>query len=334
MRILNISGSGCSRFIKEGLAVQELGHEVLFLSNEYRNQSILPQINLLSYFDSNKENLKNKLELFRGVDIVHVHAEPFWLPSFIKDIFPNTKVICDIHDSDKIRYDRDNEHEISAYKDCDAFIFPSKLYRNELKQLFKFKTDLTEIVYNKSHESVARMRPMPKIGGVAYQGGLTDETMPHRDYRELACWFSILGIPFHLHFSNKVFARSYANTGALLYSPLPFYNLMSRLTRYDWGLAASPNDKNPDGQWLKSAAHKFYEYAACGLPVVTWGESEMADVIRDTGCGYVFDNREHFLKNYNMHKDIRADLENKRELFTMSTEGQKIVDFYEDVLDG
>ena len=109
---------------------------------------------------------------------------------------------------------------------------------------------------------------------------------------------------------------------------------MSRLTRYDWGLAASLNDKNPDGQWLKSAAHKFYEYAACGLPVITWGESEMADIIRDTGCGYVFDDREHFLKNYNMHKDIRADLENKRELFTMSTEGQKIVDFYEDVLDG
>lgn len=335
MRILSVSGAGCGRMIKEGLAAQRLGHEVIFLSNVFNNPAYFPEIFLMSYWENSKEHLKYKLQLFQDVDIVHVHSEPMWLGHFVKEVFPDTPVVFDLHDSDMIRFDKLNQDERLSLSACDALVFPSANYKSKINELFGFTSDKpSAIVYNKAHESIPGVPSAPRIGGVAYQGLATDESMDHRDYRDLARWFTRVGIPFHIHFSSNRYSEHYRNTGALLYAPLPIYNLFSRLTRYDWGLAASPNDKKPDNQWLNSAAHKFYEYAACGLPVMTWGESEMADIIRETGCGYVFKNRNHFLQNYDMHEDIRADLMNKRNLFTMSTEGKKLIDFYETLING
>ena len=327
MKVLFVSGAGCGRYIKEGLALQDLGHDVVFLTNRFVDDSFYPFMNCVSFYE--RRNLKSKLQYFQDFDIVHVHSEPFNLGWYVKQFYPDIPVIYDLHDSDFIRFGRANEDELKSYSECDGFVFPAKMYENILVNEMNLEQPTTHI-YNKALPELLTLIQMPRIGGVAYAGGLYGETMPHRDYRELAVWFFENGIPFHLHFGKTKFAKIYSHTGALMYAPKKHFELMNMLTRYDWGLAASPNDKHPDRQWLTTTAHKFFEYAAMGLPVLTWGDCEMSDIVKETGCGLVLENREELLDRYMECADIRERLlSSDRTQFTMQGEGERLVEFYE-----
>jgi glycosyltransferase involved in cell wall biosynthesis len=328
MRILNVSGSGCARMIKEGLAVQDLGHEVINLSNGWGDYSYYPMMHIMSYW-SGVDGLAKKLKMFQSVDLVHVHSEPKYLGRIVREVLPDAKIIFDVHDSELFVKGDHIQFEIDSYESADAFIYPCKAYAEKLADDRPY-----EIIYNKAHPLAAQLAPMPRIGGVVYEGGLSkDGGMEHRNYVELASWFTDSGIPFHIYSAHNSL-KGYEQTGALIYGAKRIFELCQMLTRYDWGLAASPNDLEIHPQWSAAVPHKMFDYAASGLPVITWGKTEMAEIVRETNCGLVVDRREDLLNFYKEHEAIRKSLENRREEFTMITEGKKLVEFYQRVLNG
>lgn len=328
MRILNVSGAGCGRMIKEGLSVQELGHEVVNLSNNWSDNVYFPFMDIMSYW-SGFEQLSDKLKKFQSVDIVHVHSEPKFLGRIVRDALPNVCMVYDVHDSELFVKGEHIQAEISSYDAADAFVFPCKTYAEKLANNKPF-----EVIYNKAHPLVSLLKPMPRVGGVVYEGSLNVEYLKHRDYRGLAEWFTDNNIPFHIYTSNVKHLDKYGDTGAILNAPKHQFELMQTLTRFDWGLAASPNDVEIHPQWQAAVPHKMFDYAASGLPVLTWGNTEMAEIVRETYCGIVLDHKEDLLNCYKEHEAIRASLENRREEFTMKTEGVKLEAFYKKVLNG
>ena len=80
--------------------------------------------------------------------------------------------------------------------------------------------------------------------------------------------------------------------------------------------------------------NKLFEYAACGLPVLTWHESEIADFVRKHKIGIVLDDIQDISSRYNEHIKIRESLKDRRKEFTMKSELPKLEKIYKAVLNG
>jgi hypothetical protein len=136
MKIIFASYACCARVIKEGIALIEAGHNVIFIQQTMSNWDLLKGLPLTSFYGnvfapySMPKHFASKLSLFTDIDIIHVHNEPSWFGYIAKEVFPDMPVIFDAHDLDAVRYGKATIDERKSIGACDAIIFPSKRYQS------------------------------------------------------------------------------------------------------------------------------------------------------------------------------------------------------------
>ena len=98
LNIVMVSGHACIRMEKQALALIYAGHDVHSISN--RLPPHYASFNSVSIYDDAKQILETveRFEKANDVDVYHVHNEPSWYVSLLKEV-TDRPVVLDVHDT-------------------------------------------------------------------------------------------------------------------------------------------------------------------------------------------------------------------------------------------
>lgn len=344
MKCIYASFACCARVIKEGIAMMQQHHNIIFLQQTMANWDMLKALPLTTFYGdpfvrySMPREFKNKIGVFGDIDLIHVHNEPSWLGYAAKEACPDIPVIFDAHDLDAVRYGTATEDERRSIGACDAVIFPSQGYRDFCLNLDAFTVPLnggytsiadkpTAVVYSMCNDHAVQATGMPRVPGIVYQGAVSIGS-DYRDYRRVSSTITKMGIPFHVYPATPEFTKEYTRTGAICTPTLPYMTMMKDLTRYDWGFVGSPIESQ---QWHKAMPNKLFEYIAAGIPCLVYQADEAADFVTEHELGVVIQDLEDIPTVYDQHEHFRETVREKRHLFTMTSQVPILQNLYEQV---
>jgi hypothetical protein len=287
MRILSLSEHCCIRVVKQTMALSDAGHDVTCLCKRNANPDMTPILPAVSYY-RDSEDLVDKIP--GPWDVIHVHNEPSALVSAVRATGPACPVVFDCHDLDACRYDLPTAEEAMAFVRADAAVFPSEPYRRVAHGHYRFAGP-TEVVYSwPTADMVGAVADKTPLGGLVYEGGaMIGGRLKYCDYRQVAARCASEGIPLTMFGADARSADDYMAAGALYLPPMSYMEMLTQLTRYDYGLCAPGA---PSAQWQRTIPNKLWEYIAAGLPVICWGADATAEKVIELGVGEVLDGPE------------------------------------------
>jgi len=318
--------------VKQGLALVQAGHSVVFLQNRIANPDAMNVLPIVSFYGPLSQ-FKAKLDVFTNIDLIHVHNEPSSLVKITKEARPEVPVVFDVHDLNAVRYHRVEEAEVEAFAACDAVVWPSKGYQRFCTEDFQYqfpglKDKPQEVIYSMCTENILEIPPAARVRGIVYQGRVsTDED--EKDYREIVLAMDREGIPFYVYPSNMANVTQYSNAGAIVMPTAPFAGMMHGLSRFDWGFCG-PAMRSRQGD--NGMANKLFEYITAGIPIIVHEASEMAEFVTRHELGVVIEHYSDIPKIYDKHAHFRKIVASKQKEFTMETQLEKLEGLYRRVL--
>ncbi len=350
MKIIFASYACCARVIKEGIALIQEGHNVIFIQQAMANWDLLKGLPLTSFYGNAftpyamPKHFASKLSLFTDIDIIHVHNEPSWFGYVAKEVRPDIPVVFDAHDLDAVRHGKATIDEKRSIGACDAVIFPSKGYqkycsaskdftRPYKKNKYNSTSILdkpTEVVYSMCNEHAIGLPSLPRIPGIVYQGGLSIDS-DYRDWRDVSLELTKKNIPLHIYAATMDYIKEYSAVGAICMPTIPYLDLIKNLSRYDWGLVGFPISCNAGNTAMPN---KLFEYVAAGIPCIVYQADEIAEFVQENELGVVVNDINDIPGIYDQHEKFRRIVQGKKHEFTMTTQVNKILNLYEDCLSG
>ncbi len=332
MFALSIGHNYCIRAAKESLALMLAGHPVHTLVHQVANQEIRYLLPSMEFY-ADAGHLARKVA-YSQCTLIHVHNEPDWMVGCAKIERPDLPVVYDCHDLGSVRWGEASDAEFQAMELADAYIFPSYTYMEEACRFHKlherFPDKAKEVVYSLPL-SGWKPTPLPRLGGVVYQGGCTvdvDGRFVYRDYREIADGLAEINVQFFIFARNNGNNRdSYFSRGAVWIESLPYTRMLQQLTRFDWGLVGC---SVPHPQWMKAMPNKLFEYILAGIPVVCINAAECAEFVREHQIGVVLDDIRGLAEvATEIREECRQSVLKIRDRFVMETQVEKILHIYQ-----
>lgn len=342
MKVLHVSEHCCSRVVKEGEALKKAGVECAYMQQRLTNPDFQPMLSP-SYFYTCPEQLADQVVSLRDIDIIHVHNEPDWMAHICKQARPDIPVVFDAHDLFSVRLGIRTPDEELAFNKADAFIYPSKGYLEFSLDFHKDKQIHKRpnvVVYSCVNDNFIITDPLPRLDSIVYEGGLRvpepENGIPeehkyhkYRDYRRMFWWLGSKGLPVVVFCANPDVVEVYMRTGAFVLPPMEYTVFMEQLSRFSWGIAGGPIH-HP--QWETAMPHKLFEYLAAGVPVLTFFAKEVQEFVKEHGVGVVLDDWRQIPDVYQEHEKYRKVVLEKRHLFTMENEVDKILKIYQELV--
>jgi len=324
MKICMVSEHNCIRVSKESHVLQKAGHEVILATRDLslrfvENFTHVAVWHDLKSFDSLINHYKNTTDIF------HLHNEPTWHATRIRELIPDAIIIQDFHDmqywrmGDKNHVRRTGE-EISwfdedlAIESSDAFIVTSP----ECKRALREKTD-KPIVFVPSavpldwyYSGLRHFR-----GGLVSQGG---HAIPQendkllntwRDYTELytALIDKIDIFAYAPNFSfvaDDILTNHYENIGVECGMAHPT-ELLKLISGHTWNLVGNWQTE-PSPVWKWALPNKFFDAVAAGTPSAVFNCPMAAKIVRKYDIGIVCQRPYDLIKQWELHKEKRANL--------------------------
>ena len=329
MRIVAISNHCCVRAVKQAIVVGKSGFDVHLIAR------LMPDFSSVfttkTKFDS-KDQLVGAIRLFNDKDIFHVHNEPSWYVSLVKEIYPKAKVIYDVHDSNYWRI----EGDFSWYEDdvasqlCDAYVFPGKSLQKKYPALDKPQVVIpsanpaTEFIYG----------PWHYVGGLVSQGGHVSmkrestDLEAWRDYSEL--YTALKGKKLVAAYSpqfkkgDKELDEYYKETGANL-KATDHSRLLQKMGCFDWSLCGNLGDAPV---WKLALPNKFYDSMAGGVPVLNLNVPAVAEIIDKYDVGINVSSVEEMLEVWSKHIEKRGKVLLNRKYLSMECFIKPLLELY------
>jgi GT2 family glycosyltransferase len=287
MRILMLSEHCCIRVKKQADALMRAGHFVAHICSRVANAELEGEMSWTMKFHS-EQQLRDKLEdVGNSYDVIHVHNEPSSLVTIARECCPTSCIIYDAHDLDLCRYDRMTADEAAAAISASGMILPSQTYARMAIDRMKLTVPTMTIYSHLTEDMREGIKRRAHHGGLVYEGACRiNSRLGYCDYQAVAKRCNDHDIPFTVVQADNVNQREYQDVGAVVVGPLNYRDMLSALTRYDYGLCAP--GKLPSLQWERTVPNKLYEYIAAGIPVITWPDrGEVAAIIKRNNIGIV-----------------------------------------------
>lgn len=351
VNIVKLAYHACIRVQKEALPLIERGHKVYLISWKIptfvENYRTYTQVFDLHQF-------LEAIKIYSKVaDIFHVHNEPSWFVSAVKEI-SDVPVVLDVHDSFLARSTPEEEgkrieegkelsriqtEERNNFQLADALIFPGE----EFKQVVCNEFNLTQpsiVLPSYLPETLYLYETKEWMGGLIYQGRVDFEeelNKDHRghgfmycDYTDLAKKCKELDIDFHIQTVRKdePFLKVY-NDIAYLHEPVGMDKLLKRISRHDWGLLGNVH---PSAEWDVAMPNKLFEYLAAGVPVVAINARACSEFIKKYNVGIVIDSLEELKNRWKEHTVFRKNVFKVRQQFAMDNHIHKVEELYAKLL--
>ncbi len=263
-------------------------------------------------------------------------------------------MIIDIHDSFLARstpeenaelmkngngknYVRVVTEERNNFQLADGLVFPGETFKNIIMDEFKLKQPYLVMPSYLPHR-MQGYNAKEWLGGLVYEGRMdlkSENKDPvhygfrYTDYEELALKCKELKLDFHIYSrADKPFLDIYEKI-AFTHVPQDYDNLISCLTRHDWGLVGN---SFPCSEWDVAFPNKLFEYIAACVPVVAFNAEECAKFVEENEIGIRINSLEELTSRWKEHEKFRTNLIKKRREFFMENHTPKLIEFYEGFL--
>ena len=351
MNIVMVSGHACIRVQKTALPLIEKGHDVHLIAN--KRPSYYEHYNSFSFAAGVGQYIEAFKQHEKSADLFHVHNEPSWYVSAIKETV-DKPVVLDVHDSYAARVSPEEERRLreegkdvsrvfveerNNFQLADGLVFPGEAFGNLVKNEFNLK-----------QPSLVMPSYCPKrwyaysgeewLGGLVYEGRVDmAEDLEKKDYlygfrycdyQELAQKANDIGIGFHIYTArtDDQFVEAYGEI-SYLHDARPIQTLINGIGRHDWGLVgnifATP-------EWDVAYPNKMFEYIAANVPVCVINAKECGKLIRKHGLGIEVESLEELKERWDEHTDIRRNMMKKRQMFCMDNHIHEMLGLYEEVM--
>lgn len=313
MKIGFITRHCCIRVLKEAAVLRYDIH--LFTNSLPAETSFFKTIN---YYE-NWQQLADEIRRNKDIDIWHVHNEPSYPVTLIREMLPKAKIVLDCHDLNGWRviegktlwHDRRipwYEEELAL--DCaDALVVPSETAKQETK---KYVDKQTIVIPPATPSAEFRVNMNNVYGGLVSQGG---HTLPNnnleswRDYTELykrlkpktkiiACSPS-----FNWEKGGNSILKHYENLGVEC-RRFAYVDLLNFITQCTWNLVGNLKGRI----WNITAANKFFDAVAAGTPSVVINCKEAEKLVEKYDCGIVIKEPEELFDRWEEHREKRKNL--------------------------
>ncbi len=283
----------------------------------------------------------------KDTDVFHVHNEPSWFVTLIKEIC-DIPVVLDVHDSFLARvtveeaeeeYKKSGNHlvrvtaeERNNFQLADALVFPGDEFSNLVKNEFDLRQP-SIVLPSYMPRRMYRYNIQDWLGGLVYEGKVQvncDSRVSwgfrYCNYEKLAKKCNDIGIDFHIYGgrNDKEFLSIYGDK-ACVHEPYVFDKLIKNIARHDWGLVGNIM---PTSEWDIAMPNKLFEYVASGVPIVSINADACSKYIEKHGIGIKVDSIEELAARWGEHEEIRKNLLKNRVKFSMEENIHGLTDLY------
>lgn len=343
MRVCMVSDHGCIRVYKEasallerGIQVDVIAHQAPFGYNLFTTASL--------WHDPD--------QLMRSVaasqaDIFHVHNEPDWMVSAVRQaVGDNRPIVHDVHDLASMGSDSEpGEEELNAFRDADAIIHVSQPCADYAEKYHGNKKPSIVLPSYVNREFLTPLGGDDAVSwnSICYEGGLSSEGGLYLE-NENGKWFNMrYWLPFVQAFieqgwnvglfaGNSNVGTDYENAGAFLARNVHYPTLLRAMRVYGFGLVGAAIHFPLINA---SLPNKLFEYISQGVVPVVINASESAKFVTEHGVGVVpekGDARPLVEQLVEAGKVARRNILEKRHLWTMENQIDKLIGLYEEVI--
>lgn len=340
MNITFVSRAGCLRVMKEAIALKNAGHKVILITN---NKEINSSIFDLCIVYTNVKQLETAIGMVRPhTEIFHVHNEPNYPATIIRELFLDAKIVLDVHDSNYWRIEQkpdlpmiDWADEDVAVRCSDALVLPSvsaledfKLRYGNIPMLF------LPAAYNISQ---LRYKPASFYGGVVSQGGHSiPKDFPCDNYRDYTKLYSelvskkIMVYAYSISFNDteSETTKHYKALGVNLGS-YDYEEMLNILSGHTWNIVGNVGNHYV---WKFSLPNKFYDACAVGLPSVNFSNPEVAKIIDQYDIGINVNSVDEFIARWGEHSEKRKNLMLCRKELSLDRQIPNLINLYQEIL--
>jgi glycosyltransferase involved in cell wall biosynthesis len=343
MKIVKIAKHCCIRVQKEALPLLAKGYDVHLITER------IPRFGdyyktVMQYFTP--AQMYQSIKAHSDADIFHVHNEPSWFVTMVKELFPDKPVVLDVHDSLLGRLDagcegvRISVDERNNFVLADAHVFVSESLKRVCQKDFGLEQP-SAILPSYVPARFYCFDAWRWLGGVVYEGRIDLPEKIERnasvrffsycDYTDMAEALTNEGIGFYFYAGqkeNEDFQAHYGDT-ATYKGGYVFEDMIRRVARHDWGLVG--NIENHPA-WNVALPNKLFEYMAAGIPVVVFNASECAEFVKEHGVGIVVRSVKEFKERWKEKRKCRENVIKKRRQFAMENHISRVEDLYRELV--
>jgi hypothetical protein len=347
MNITMVTLHACVRAQKTAVALIQRGHQLRMICEN------VPQFweqHRTLHLCENQSQISNSIKLVDdSTDIYHVHNEPSWLVTFLKER-TDKPIVLDIHDSFLARTTPEQQEESlltdnprgrivteerNNFQLADGLVFPGEAFKDLVVSEFGLDQPalimpsyMLKMWYNYAGAEY--------LGGLAYEGLVVSEerlkvpgmeVFDYANYTPLAQSCSEAKVDFYVYLGkNRIEDKRALQQFAKVFDPQDLENLLIALSRHDWGLVGNSYKCS---NWDLAFPNKLFEYMAAGLPIVVMNASECARLAQEYNIGIIVDSVDELVERWDEKDICRNNVIKHRQEFAMENHIFKLERFYE-----
>jgi hypothetical protein len=338
-----VSAHACIRILKYAIALRAEGHTVILLTSDRETHGHF-NYDFIVRYNNGDQFISALRSLSSTVDLWHVHNEPDSLVPVVRQTCPQSIIIYDIHDPNHLRGELyASQDEINSMEMANAYIHVSDKCLELTNQ--KFPNTKPSIVI---HSYVNRMFMVestrlpqePCWNSIVYEGGLMSEPPQKAPSGEVtinlrylpAIFSSLISQKFHVHIHPAADQNYtvYFGVGAFVSPATTYPNMLVSLRPHGFGFVGAAY-KSP----LMDAAmpNKLFEYMSQGVIPIVYNADTAARYVTENRCGYAIEDIRDTRSKLIDYKQTRKNVLDLRRTMFFETQTNKIVDFYNQVLE-
>lgn len=348
MKIVFVSNHACMRMNKIGMVLIERGYDIHLITHKITQYTEI--YSTISVYQDSRQ-LNNAIVAHKDAELFHVHNEPSWYVTAIKQVF-DKPVIIDVHDSILLRR---TAREVEKAKDPDIFRISADERNNfQLADGLVYVCKPMQRIVNKeftiSKPNIVLPSGVPRSmyrndffkweQGLVYEGriDLPEELSKewsffnYCNYIEFAEGCREHNIPLHIYTprKNENIRRVYGGL-AKIYPPFGYRELIHQIGRHDWGFVGNCF-KTPE--WKNGLSNKLFDYMAACLPVICWNADTNWNFIKKYGIGIKVNSFKEIVDRWKEHRECRKNMVRHRTKFILENYIERLEKLYQKVLDG
>ena len=282
------------------MCIKEKGYDLHLITEKisqftdwaFKTVTVYPSLN----------HLYDSIKLFPDADLFHVHNEPSFFVTTVKETFPDKPVILDVHDTMLSRRIKGEElstrqfrisvDERNNFKLADGMVYVCEPHQAMVNEEYEI-TVPNIVLYSAVPLGFYRIDFKKWWGGIVYEGridvpGALDEGeewdfFEYANYTHMAKEAKEQGVAFHIYTPRKnEKLREIYNPLAIMHEPLSFDRLIKEIGAHDWGVVGNTK-AHP--QWAIAMPNKMFEHIGACLPTVSFNAAECDKFLEETGFG-------------------------------------------------
>lgn len=340
-KIAFVAEANCLRVTKEAYTLRKLGYEVHLITNQIRNYDCY---NSIAFYETSFQ-LRQAIKVYsKYIDIFHVHNEPDYPATVVREVVPKAKIVHEMHDSNYWLLGKqtvsESEEKVKWYDEevavlcADAFVVPSKACKDELKS----RTD----------KPIAWIPPACPIdwyrtkmngynSGLVVQGGVSIYSRGQLDHwRDYTMLLKALQGKCNIYIYSPCFDATAADPLFNHYEKLAtkvgkysYEGLLDQLGLHTWNLVGnySPNKEIMVAKY--SIHNKLFDAIAAGVPSIIFDVVECIKIVEQYGIGISVKTPDELMERWDEHIEKRKNLMLYRSKLSMENYISRLTKLYE-----